>query len=162
MHKTTEFANCEISSFTNMRYTKLLTPSPTVARPGKSRFTFRHSLALELKEPILVDITSEELDLLRTMTNTTAALIWLTGANPWMELHQICLWGLPRALILEQPSLRFAILDIRFRSHISKTYRTGICSDIEKLLFSDDLPDDKGFILKNGLHTSVALCPMPA
>ena len=98
-------------------------------------------------------MTSKEMDLVRKITDTTTDLVWLTGANhmdgaaPSLSLAS----GLSRALMLEQPSLRFAVLDVGARSQNPKTYGTGVCSDIDKALFSDDVPDDKEFILKNGL-----------
>ncbi len=108
---------------------------------------------LELEEPLLAVMTPEEMDLVRKITDTTTDLVWLTGASymdgtsPSLSLAS----GLSRALMLEQPSLRFVILDIGVATQMSKSNRTDICSNIDKALFADDVPDDKEFVLKNGL-----------
>ena len=108
---------------------------------------------LELEEPLLAVMTPEEMDLVRKITDTTTDLVWLTGASymdgsaPSLSLAS----GLSRALMLEQPSLRFVILDIGAPARVSKSYRTDVCSNIDKALFADDVPDDKEFVLKNGL-----------
>ena len=98
-------------------------------------------------------MTPEEMDLVRKITDTTTDLIWLTGASymdgsaPSLSLAS----GLSRALMLEQPSLRFVVLDIGAPAHKSKSYQTNICSNIDKALFAGDVPDDKEFVLKNAL-----------
>lgn len=108
---------------------------------------------LELEKPLLAVMTPEEMNLVRKITDRTTDLVWLTGASymdgsaPSLSLAS----GLSRALMLEQPSLRFVVLDIGASAHISKSDRTNICSNIDKALFADDVPDDKEFVLKNGL-----------
>ncbi|KAI4237003.1 MAG: hypothetical protein LQ349_002190 [Xanthoria aureola] len=106
---------------------------------------------LEIEDPLLATMTASEMDLLRRMTDKTTDLVWLTGANymggssPDLTLSS----GLSRALMLEQPSLRFAILDIGSVSTRLESQR--VCHEIEKVLFADDLPDDKEFVSKGGL-----------
>ena len=102
-------------------------------------------------------MTPEEMDLLRRVTDKTTNLIWLTGASymdgasPDLTLAN----GLSRALMLEQPSLRFVVLDVGSSSKMSKSDRIGVCDNVEKALFADDIPDDKEFVSKNGLlHVS--------
>lgn len=67
------------------------------------------------------------------------------GSSPDLTLSS----GLSRALMLEQPSLRFAILDIGSVSTRLESQR--VCYEIEKVLFADDVPDDKEFVSKSGL-----------
>ncbi len=69
---------------------------------------------IELKKPILSTLTDSESINVKTMTDNATNLIWLTGGdnmnggNPDMSLVS----GLSRALMLEQPSLRFFTLDV--------------------------------------------------
>lgn len=53
--------------------------------------------------------------------------------------------------MLEQPSLRFVILNVETPAYMSRSDRIGICSNIEKAFFADDVPDDKEFVSKNAL-----------
>ncbi|KAL9595237.1 MAG: hypothetical protein Q9219_006571 [cf. Caloplaca sp. 3 TL-2023] len=113
---------------------------------------------LEVKAPLLATMTGSEMDLLRRVTDKATDLVWLTGADymagssPDLTLAN----GLSRALMLEQPSLRFAILDLgSMTSYSGCTNPKQICSEIEKVLLSDDVPDDKEFLSKSGLlHVS--------
>ena len=69
---------------------------------------------VELEKPILSTLTASESINVKAMTDNATNLIWLTsgdnmnGGNPDMSLVS----GLSRALMLEQPSLRFFTLDI--------------------------------------------------
>lgn len=69
---------------------------------------------VELKNPILSTLTASESIKVKAMTDDATNLVWLTsgdnmnGGNPDMSLVS----GLSRALMLEQPSLRFFTLDI--------------------------------------------------
>ena len=112
---------------------------------------------LELEKPFLALINPAEMDLLRRVTDKITNLIWLTGASymsgssPDLALAS----GLSRALMLEQPSLRFAILDVGNPSQSSRPDRRRICNDVERVLFKDDVPEDKEFVSQNGLlHVS--------
>ncbi|KAL8702745.1 MAG: hypothetical protein Q9201_004084 [Fulgogasparrea decipioides] len=113
---------------------------------------------LEIEEPLLATMTPQEMDLLRRVTDRTTDLIWLTGAgymsgsSPDLTLAS----GLSRALMLEQPSLRFVILDFGAVSpRMARSERKRICSDLEHALFADDVPDDKEFVSWNNLlHVS--------
>ena len=112
---------------------------------------------LELEKPFLATMDPEEMNLLRRVTDKTTDLIWLTGAtymsgsSPDLTLAS----GLSRALMLEQPSLRFVILDIGNPPQIPQSNRSRICGDVERSLFADDIMDDKEFVSRNGLlHVS--------
>ena len=108
---------------------------------------------LEVESPFLATMNSEEMNLLRRITDKTTSLIWLTGAtymsgsSPSLTLAS----GLSRALMLEQPSLRFVVLDIGNFSQMIHSDRKQVCSDVERSLYSDDVPDDKEFVSRNGL-----------
>lgn len=69
---------------------------------------------VELSRPILSTLTDSESINVKAMTDSATNLIWLTGGdnmnggNPDMSLVS----GLSRALMLEQPSLRFFTFDV--------------------------------------------------
>ena len=112
---------------------------------------------LELEKPLLPTMTPEEMNLLRRITDKTSDLIWLTGAtymdgsSPDLTLAN----GLSRALMLEQPALRFVIMDVGAPARMCLSDRIRVRSDIEKALLKDDVPDDKEFVSRNGLlHVS--------
>ncbi|KFA78796.1 hypothetical protein S40288_10146 [Stachybotrys chartarum IBT 40288] len=70
---------------------------------------------LELEKELLAMMNAEEMDTIRSVTDKVTNLLWLTGAgmlsdspNPDLTLSS----GLSRALMLEQPSLRYCIMDI--------------------------------------------------
>lgn len=99
-------------------------------------------------------ITSKEMDLLRRITDKVTELIWVTGATyldgclPDLTLAN----GLSRALMIEQPALRFVILDV---GDVFQPDRISIIRDIEKIISTEDTPDDKEFVSKAGLlHVS--------
>lgn len=112
---------------------------------------------LELEKPFLATMSPEEMDLLRRVTDKTTNLLWLTGAtcmsgsSPDLTLAS----GLSRALMLEQPSLRFVILDVGSPAQMLQPERKRVCEDVERSLFADDVPNDKEFVSRNGLlHVS--------
>ena len=112
---------------------------------------------LELEKPLLATMDPTEMNLLRRITDKTTDLIWLTGAtymsgsSPDLTLAS----GMSRALMLEQPSLRFVILDIGNPAQIPQHDHGRVCSDVERSLFADDVPDDKEFVSRNDLlHVS--------
>lgn len=99
-------------------------------------------------------MNTEEMALIKQITDRTTDLLWLTGASaldgnaPDLTLSS----GLSRALMLEQPALRFAILDLGTSlEHSSESNLQLICNSIEKALSRTDVPDDKEFVQSNGL-----------
>ncbi|RYP61682.1 hypothetical protein DL770_009733 [Monosporascus sp. CRB-9-2] len=68
----------------------------------------------ELKSPILCRVSDEDMQRIKIMTDRAASLVWVTGGDmmrgtrPEFSLVS----GLSRALVLEQPSLRFYTYDI--------------------------------------------------
>ncbi|KAH9890251.1 polyketide synthase [Xylariomycetidae sp. FL2044] len=69
---------------------------------------------IELDRPFLAGMDSVRMDMLRCITNTVKNLLWVTTAgvmnSPLPDLT-LCN-GLSRAMMLEQPSLRFSVMDI--------------------------------------------------
>lgn len=113
---------------------------------------------LEIKKAFLPVMSPKEMDLLRRVTDKTADLLWLTGAamlegrNPDLTLAS----GLSRALMLEQPALRFAILDMDISADdVSSNDHTQVHRFVKQALLDSDIPDDKEFVQRNGLlHVS--------
>ncbi|KAJ4859714.1 KR domain-containing protein [Trichoderma breve] len=107
---------------------------------------------LEMEHEFLATISSEDMDRFRKITDNVGDLLWLTGANmlsapnPDLTLSN----GLSRALMLEQPALRYAVLDVG--ADISKPNSPGsICNSISAALTFRYATDDNEFIQKDGI-----------
>ncbi|EHK18438.1 putative polyketide synthase [Trichoderma virens Gv29-8] len=107
---------------------------------------------LEMEHEFLATINSEDMDRFRKITDNVGDLLWLTGANmlstpnPDLTLSS----GLSRALMLEQPALRYAILDVG--ADISKPNSMElICNSVSASLVFRHATDDKEFIQKDGI-----------
>lgn len=118
-----------------------------------SRETLCISL-LELEHEFLATITQEDMNLLRYLTDTVSDLLWITGANmlgspdPNLTLSS----GLSRSLMLEQPSLRFCVLDI---GRLVNLEQISTFNNIKRALTVDPRIDDKEFVQVDGiLYTS--------
>ncbi|KAI1350311.1 polyketide synthase [Xylaria sp. FL0043] len=109
-----------------------------------SRGTLCISL-LELEHEFLATMSQEDMDRLRYLTDTVSTLLWITGANmlkdpdPNLTLSN----GLSRALMLEQPSLRFCVLDVGLLDdlHLASTF-----DNIQRALTVFPEIDDKEFV----------------
>ncbi|KAI0423792.1 polyketide synthase-like protein [Xylaria sp. FL1042] len=107
---------------------------------------------LEMEVPFLATLNQKDLDLLHRLIDTFHNIIWLTGANmlgvPKPDLTLV--YGLFRALRIEQPSLRLGTIDIGWHNAIS-SHMPNFYSELIFALesFADD--DDNEFVLLNGL-----------
>jgi acyl transferase domain-containing protein len=69
---------------------------------------------VELDDPLLSNVTEDEMTRVKLLTDNCATLVWVTGgrllqgSRPEMGI----VYGLSRALMLEQPSLRFFVVDV--------------------------------------------------
>lgn len=69
---------------------------------------------IELEDALLSCITEKDMLLLKVLTDNCSNLVWVTGgqllqgARPELGI----VYGLSRALMLEQPSLRFFVVDV--------------------------------------------------
>lgn len=114
---------------------------------------------LELENPFLPTMTPIEMHRFKCVTNNAAELIWLSGAailagaSPDLTLAN----GLSRALMLEQPALRFTMLDVGTTTATAnnvEAYRQ-VCEHVSDVLTMDDVADDKEFVLQDQLlHVS--------
>ncbi|TGJ84628.1 hypothetical protein E0Z10_g4132 [Xylaria hypoxylon] len=106
---------------------------------------------LEIQNPFFTTISEEELTLLHCLTNNVNDIVWLTGAdmmgspNPDLTLVQ----GLSRALRVEQPSLRLAVMDFGSLKSLSSS-PGSTCEALISLLRNFE-NDDNEFALSNGL-----------
>ncbi|KAA8565456.1 hypothetical protein EYC84_009316 [Monilinia fructicola] len=105
---------------------------------------------LELEHEFLATMSPEDMNRLRLCTDVATELLWLTGSgmlttpDPRLTLSN----GLSRALMLEQPSLRFTIYDV---GRVSLLNTKSTFSYIERILTVYEDCDDKEFIQANGL-----------
>lgn len=110
---------------------------------------------LELESEFLATISSKDMDRLRIMTDTATDLLWITGANmlgaapdPNLTLSS----GLSRALMLEQPTLRYSVLDVGPLAQLDAATVSG--NAVKALIAAYD-KDDAEFVQKDGLiHVS--------
>nr|ALQ33041.1 putative polyketide synthase [Fusarium thapsinum] len=119
---------------------------------------------LEMENEFLATMNPQDMERLRSITSTTTNLLWITGANmlgstpnPNLTLSN----GLSRALMLEQPALRFSILDIgslNIGSLVDLDIKL-ICSSVIKVLGRVHDRDDCEFIQKDGLLHISRYCP---
>ncbi|RYP18018.1 hypothetical protein DL767_009910 [Monosporascus sp. MG133] len=107
---------------------------------------------LEVEQEILASMGQEEMNQLRHIINTVTDLLWLTGGgmlnmpNPDLTLSN----GLSRALMLEQPSLRFSVMDLGPIEHVLANLQVTLENVVRGLATVQDT-DDKEFIQTNGL-----------
>ncbi|PHH80580.1 hypothetical protein CDD80_839 [Ophiocordyceps camponoti-rufipedis] len=100
---------------------------------------------LETEREFLATMSETDMNRLRNVTDNVAAIIWLTGANmlaapvPDLTLSS----GLSRALMLEQPALRFTVLDI---GAADMTKPGLICNSVLRALTPCCAMDDTEFV----------------
>jgi NADPH:quinone reductase-like Zn-dependent oxidoreductase len=128
---------------------------------------------LEIEHEFLATMDQRDMDLLRRITNEVTTLLWITGAdmlgqgpNPSLTLSS----GLSRAIMLEQPSLSFVVLDvgesIDANAIKSEPEALSTCRNIAKLVraasepyHGDNRASDKEYIQKDRLLYISRFCP---
>nr|APX43996.1 polyketide synthase [Pestalotiopsis microspora] len=108
---------------------------------------------IEVEHELLASMGEAEMRLLRRITDNVSELLWLTGAgmlsgNPHPDLTLS--GGLSRALMLEQPSLKFSVLDIG-PIDATTTNVQSTCCNITMALTQESKVNDKEFVQKDGL-----------
>ncbi|KAI1081301.1 polyketide synthase-like protein [Whalleya microplaca] len=107
---------------------------------------------LEVEHELLASISSEDMDLLHRITEKVTDILWITGANmigdpnPDLALSN----GFARALMLEQPSLRFSVMDVGNIKN-SHSYTQSTCQNVVQALIPYHDLDDKEFMQQDGL-----------
>ncbi|GAW26384.1 putative polyketide synthase [Rosellinia necatrix] len=112
---------------------------------------------LEMEREFLATISPQDTDNLKAMTDVVTDILWVTGANmlgtspdPNLTLAS----GLSRALMLEQPALRYSIFDVGPAELLGANVLAA-CEHALKILVAAGEKDDTEFILSNGiLHVS--------
>ncbi|TVY25497.1 Reducing polyketide synthase [Lachnellula hyalina] len=105
---------------------------------------------LEIEREFLATMSPEDMNRLRTCTDIATNLLWFTGAgmlttpDPNLTLSN----GLSRALMLEQPSLRFTIYDV---GPVGVLDNTSTFAYMDRILAVYEDVDDKEFIQVDGL-----------
>ncbi|KAI1817433.1 polyketide synthase [Poronia punctata] len=106
---------------------------------------------LEMEREFLATLSPQDMDRLRAMTDVVTDMLWITGAdmlgsapNPNLTLSN----GLSRALMLEQPTLRYSILDV---GPLEGLNLTAVCKSAVQVLVSRYDKDDCEFIERDGL-----------
>ncbi|PHH90746.1 hypothetical protein CDD83_2742 [Cordyceps sp. RAO-2017] len=103
---------------------------------------------LELEREFLATMSPDDMDRLRKMTDVVAGMVWLTGANmltapnPDLTLSS----GLSRALMLEQPALRFSVLDAGAADLAKAEDVSSTCHNVSRVLASGHATDDAEFV----------------
>ncbi|KAK8024082.1 polyketide synthase [Apiospora rasikravindrae] len=103
---------------------------------------------LEIEGEFLATMSADDMNRLRLITDVVTRIVWLTGAdmmaapNPDLTLSS----GLSRALMLEQPSLRFAVLDIGAANTSDPNIMATTCENLTRVLGAHYATDDTEFI----------------
>ena len=115
---------------------------------------------VETEREFLATMSPKSMDSLRVITNTATDLLWLTGADmlgngpdPNLTLSS----GLSRAVMLEQPTLRWSVMDIGSAQEqlVDQVKANNVCLNILHSLIPGYDKDDCEFISVEGLlHVS--------
>ncbi|KAI0879957.1 polyketide synthase [Annulohypoxylon maeteangense] len=106
---------------------------------------------LEVENEFLATMSSQNMNRLRAITDTATDLLWFTGADmlgDMMNPNLTLSGGLSRALMLEQPTLRYSILDV---GPPEKLDFATACKNALAVLVAKYDKDDCEFIEKKGL-----------
>ncbi|KAI0975980.1 polyketide synthase-like protein [Xylaria arbuscula] len=109
-------------------------------------------ILLELEEEFLASVSQRDMDLLHHITDEATDILWLTGSNTLdsPKPNLVLSSGLSRALSLEQPSIRFVIMDVGCVSN-SPAFIHSTCGNVSKALQSHHKLDDREFAQHNGM-----------
>ncbi|RYP20781.1 hypothetical protein DL765_002614 [Monosporascus sp. GIB2] len=107
---------------------------------------------VEIEHAFLATMTQEEIELLRVLTRAASNILWLTGANmlAGLDPNLTLVNGFARALMMEQPSLKFAVMDVGPSNRLISNM-PSICDNIGKAIGAGQGKDDKEFTQANGL-----------
>lgn len=111
---------------------------------------------VEAEHAFLPTMSAQEMDNLRAITNKVTDLVWITGADMLSDDQRPSLTlssGLSRALMLEQPVLRWSILDLgNAQKNLSDEAQVKqACGNVVKTLVVRTAKDDCEFIAANGI-----------
>jgi hypothetical protein len=104
---------------------------------------------LETEREFLATMSPQDMDRLRAMTDVVTNLLWVTGASMLgtdPDPNLTLAGGLSRALMLEQPSLRFAVYDIGAARLLKSDQLLLACENTVNALVANHDKDDCEFI----------------
>ncbi|KAI0105879.1 putative polyketide synthase [Daldinia grandis] len=107
---------------------------------------------IEMERPFLTELSQWNLDLLHSLMSAVKDIVWLVGANlmgvpnPDLTLVQ----GLSHSIMVEQPSLRFAVVDVSSVEALLSDPQSS-CRSIVRVVERDEKIDDREFVLSDGL-----------
>lgn len=111
---------------------------------------------IELEIPVLSCLTEKQMVLIKHLTDHCTNLIWVTGGrllhggNPEMGV----VFGLSRALMLEQPSLRFFPVDVTINAAQDVETVARHVTDVLHQAVHDPVPDFEFVSASGMLHVS--------
>ena len=132
---------------------------PVIGLPNVSQRTFfPRSIVIstvEAEEPLLATISEQDMNLVKIMTDNASKIVWITNADFMSGTRPdfAPVLGLSRALMLEQPSIQFAVFDVDNTSLDLSATAKNICNTIQQLIESPD-PDFE-FAQKGGVVHSL-------
>ncbi|OTB17327.1 hypothetical protein K445DRAFT_348859 [Daldinia sp. EC12] len=107
---------------------------------------------IEIQRPLLADICQKDLTLLHNLMSVVNDFVWVVGVNlmstpnPDLTLVQ----GVSHSIMAEQPSLRFAVVDVG-SANILSSDPLNSCRSILQVLGRQEKIDDREFALLDGL-----------
>lgn len=109
---------------------------------------------IELTRPVMSTLTAEEMVKIKHVTDKALNLIWLTGGNTFEgeRPDYSLINGLSRALMLEQPSLKFYTLDLDSPKQSMDAMET--LNTFLKQTHQEKTADFEHVLFKEVLHTS--------
>lgn len=111
LNKLSEAVMGNLSEVTGRPVTRLAMDEVTESSiaPGSTVFSL-----IECQKPVLSTATDDEMRRIKSITNNASNIVWVTGGNllegAWPDFALVS--GLARALVLEQPSLKFFTFDV--------------------------------------------------
>lgn len=95
---------------------------------------------IEAEQPLLNTITEQDMNLVKFITDTASTILWITNADLLSGTRPdfALVLGLSRALMLEQPSLRFAVFDVENVSKELDITARNVCGALQQLIENED------------------------
>ncbi|PQE17058.1 polyketide synthase protein [Rutstroemia sp. NJR-2017a BBW] len=152
-HTISDLGTTISEALTNLKNTVNVTHI-TLSEVASSNIPSKSTVILtaETQKNLLSTVTETEMSKLKIITDNAANIVWLTNAN-FMDCKNpetALVNGFSRALMLEQPSLKFFTLDIDGASS-----RTTTARHIIDILHQDEFSIDYEFLQRNGvIHVS--------
>jgi hypothetical protein len=108
---------------------------------------------IEAEQPLLSVLSDEEMNFVKAMTDTASKIIWLTNADllSCTRPDFAPVLGLSRSLMLEQPSLHFAVLDVDHASSAADTTALNVQNVLHQLIHEPN-PDFEFAQKDDNLH----------